>query len=244
MFKVKKSILMAEQQSFFEPQNEIKQKLSPNKNKHLIKISYQTWDEDSAKNGEYSDIGWESEDGIEMDLDEYDIENGETIVTKTVKFLIGEGATEFSSSSFDPRGWYMWADVKRDKYSGEWRLQNYHLYGYTNEEKKEIYDLMANRNIKKNVSNKIKESKEEYKNKLIEKAISSKFISEEIEFFKNKKIENHQELLNPDKSPLEDRPLPEPVNDKKDGYYNEEDDYEEKEDATKLTGYIKQALKT
>ena len=52
-----------------------------------IRISYETWDEDSVDVGETDDKGWENEEGVSMQPDQYDLEEGLTPVDLAVKFL-------------------------------------------------------------------------------------------------------------------------------------------------------------
>ena len=66
-----------------------------------IRISYETWDEDSVDAGETDDKGWENEEGVSMQPDQYDLEEGLTPVDLAVKFLTDNGPMEASSSHFN-----------------------------------------------------------------------------------------------------------------------------------------------
>lgn len=103
-----------------------------------IRISYETWDEDALDAGETDDKGWENEEGVDFTDD-----GDETAVDQAVDFLKKEGATEFSSSAYDPRGYYSTESGSdaMDPQTGETTVYSYHLTdGWTDEEKKAIYD--------------------------------------------------------------------------------------------------------
>lgn len=103
-----------------------------------ISISYETWDEESEDAGETDEKGWENEEGIEF-TDDAD----ETAVEQAIDFLKKEGATNFSASSFEPRGWYSTGSESddRDIQTGELTIYSYHLNGeWTDEEKEAIYN--------------------------------------------------------------------------------------------------------
>lgn len=103
-----------------------------------IRISYETWDEDSIDVGETNDRGWEDEAGVSMQPDQYDIEEGLTPVDLAVKFLTDNGPLQASSSSFDPRVWYThYGEMQTD---GTTTNRSFHLVGFSPEQLQEIYD--------------------------------------------------------------------------------------------------------
>ena len=57
-----------------------------------IRTSYSTYDEESLEAGDALEHGWEDEEGVEMDLDKWDIEDGITVAQKAAKFLKDQGA--------------------------------------------------------------------------------------------------------------------------------------------------------
>jgi hypothetical protein len=84
--------------------------------------------------------GWVDDEGVEMAPDEFDREDGKTAVDLAVAFLWTEGATEHSSSQFDPNGWY---DSGWDQNRAGDEIQNsYHLKGFLPEQLEEIYNKL------------------------------------------------------------------------------------------------------
>lgn len=106
-----------------------------------IRISYSTYTEDSIANGDTADHGWEDEEGVEMDLDEWDIEDGTTVAQKASKFLNDKGAIHPSSSHFHPGIWY--SDSNNDWRGDELVEYHYHLSGFTPEEEEDIFNEVA-----------------------------------------------------------------------------------------------------
>jgi len=114
----------------------------PEKPGKRIRISYSLYTEDSIEAGDAADHGWEDEEGVEMDPDEWDIEDGITAAQKATKFLNEKGAIHPSSSQFHPGIWY-------NSSSNDWNNDNelieysYHLSGFTPEEEQEIFNEVA-----------------------------------------------------------------------------------------------------
>jgi hypothetical protein len=105
-----------------------------------ITISYRVSDEESTELGDYKEQGWKDQEGVSMVPDEYDLEDGITAVDKAVDFLKDNGATEASSSHFNNHVWYSTTDADVDYGSGEETYYDYHLKGFSNEEKEEIFN--------------------------------------------------------------------------------------------------------
>jgi hypothetical protein len=92
--------------------------------------------------------GWIDEEGVDMEPDEYDREEGLSAVDKAVKFLEREGVTEASSSAFRPGVWYSTENSVTDYSTGEEEQRSYHLKGFTPDEEREIHrDLKRARRI-------------------------------------------------------------------------------------------------
>lgn len=141
---------------------------------HRICTTYEVIDEESAAEGDSKEHGWEDEAGVGMELDKFDTQEliedskdqltqlpepertqqfnklkSNLIVKQTVEFLNDKGANQFSSSSFDPHGWYIHygesTDSRESLETGEITNYGYHLKGYSDEELNQVYDLMHNR---------------------------------------------------------------------------------------------------
>jgi hypothetical protein len=83
--------------------------------------------------------GWIDEEGVDMEPDEYDREEGLTAVDKAVKFLEREGVMEASSSAFHPGVWYSTEYSVTDYSTGEEEQRSYHLKGFTPDEEREVH---------------------------------------------------------------------------------------------------------
>ena len=106
-----------------------------------IKTAYSTTTPESAEIGEHDDYGWEDEEGV--DFPDSDYESHEELIDDVVKWL-EKNVYYFSSSQFDPNGWYI-SETEPDYSSDEDTEYTYHLYNFTEEEEKEIYDKLKAR---------------------------------------------------------------------------------------------------
>lgn len=97
---------------------------------------------ESAEQGDYSDTGWIDEEGVDMNLDEYDREEGLTVAEKTAKWLFNEGASEGSSSHYHHGMWYSTEWSVNDYSTGEEEQRSFHLDGFTADEEEEIFRIM------------------------------------------------------------------------------------------------------
>ena len=104
-----------------------------------IRISYETWDEDSVDAGETDDKGWENEEGVSMQPDQYDLEEGLTPVDLAVKFLTDNGPMEASSSHFNSGVWYT-NYGEQDMQNGSRTNRSFQLVGFTPEQEEEIFN--------------------------------------------------------------------------------------------------------
>lgn len=107
-----------------------------------IRISYEQMTPESAEDGDTSDRGWIDEEGVEMDLDEWDFEDEITVAEKVAKYLQKEGATEPSSSGGGGGTWYSTGWDTIDYGTGTSECRSYHLVNFTEEEEDEIYNLL------------------------------------------------------------------------------------------------------
>lgn len=102
-----------------------------------VRISYEVITEESAREGDAAERGWENEDG-ELMID--DGEDREDLVDNTVRFLQDNGAMDASSSHFHPGVWYTTSDPDTDMRTGETTYRSYHLVEFTPEEEREIFN--------------------------------------------------------------------------------------------------------
>lgn len=110
-----------------------------------VRITFHAITPESAENSDWSDSGWIDEEGVSMEPDAYDIEDGVTAVDKAIKSICGEGATEASSSDFHAGIWYSETDGNQNYRTGETTFREFHPSGFTVEEQREIYEGIVNR---------------------------------------------------------------------------------------------------
>lgn len=114
-----------------------------------IVTTYEIITPESVENGDFSESGWYDEQGESMVPDEYDKEEGITVVDKAAEFLKNKCANEPSSSVFSPGIWYYTIDPEQNYLTGEDIYYSYHLKGFTEEEEFEIYKIMTDYEGKK-----------------------------------------------------------------------------------------------
>lgn len=110
--------------------------------KRLIKVTFTTITPGEEGEDYGEEHGWIDEVGSEIELDDYDREEGVTIADKAAKFLEDEGASEASSSHFHRGIWYSTSDDDVNYRTGEHTQRSYHLYGFTPAEEQEIFKLV------------------------------------------------------------------------------------------------------
>lgn len=110
-----------------------------------IRISYARTTPESSANGDTSETGWIDEDGVSMNPDDWDIEDGVRAVDKAVDFLRREGATQPSSSHFHPGVWYSTGYTVVDYTTNEDEERCFHLSGFDPKEEQEIFNEMRQR---------------------------------------------------------------------------------------------------
>ncbi len=115
------------------------------KNNRRITISFARTTPESAEQGDFSATGWVNEEGVDMEPDEWDVEEGLTAVDKAVKYLKKEGATYPSANFFYPDVWYSSASDVVDYHTGEEEERSYFLKGFDEDELEHVYTRMTQR---------------------------------------------------------------------------------------------------
>jgi len=112
-----------------------------------VTISFYTvcFGESGDCNDYTEDYGWENEDGIDCQPDEYDAEDGITAVEKAVEAITGNDCVYPSSSAFHPGVWYTSADGVTDYATGENTQYSYHLEGFSEEEQRTVFEKINRR---------------------------------------------------------------------------------------------------
>lgn len=107
-----------------------------------IKTTFETATPESIVDGDIVDSGWVDEEGYEIELDEYDLEEEKTHVDLAVEFLEYKGACHPSSSHFYKGCWYRTETIQDRDYfeKGEYTTYSFHLEGFTLEEEREVYE--------------------------------------------------------------------------------------------------------
>ena len=108
-----------------------------------IKITYQIVTPESAELGECDDSGWENEEGVCVDPDDWDIEEyGSThsaVIGLALK-IIGNGVEGSDYPNCYPgHTWYTESDGDMDYTDGSVKTLSYHLEGFTKQEEIDIY---------------------------------------------------------------------------------------------------------
>lgn len=106
---------------------------------HKIVSYYETWSEEDVEIGETNERG--DLDVEILELDEYDRDEGLTMVDKAVEYLTNAYAYEASSSHFHPGIWYT-AYGDSDYRTGEVQNESYHLKGFSEAEEAAIFEEM------------------------------------------------------------------------------------------------------
>lgn len=107
-----------------------------------ILITFAQTTPESAEQGDHSDSGWIDQDGVVMEPDEFDYEEGLGPADLAAKYLKREGATEASASFFHPGVWYSTGWNTVDYSTGTEEERNYHLKDFTEEEERQVWNLL------------------------------------------------------------------------------------------------------
>jgi hypothetical protein len=102
-----------------------------------IRISYSITTPESAEQGDYAEHGWEDEEGVSMEPDEFDRDDGKTALELTLEFFNKKGISEASSSHFHEGIWY--TSQEHDYHTGEDKEYNYHLVNFSPEEEEMVW---------------------------------------------------------------------------------------------------------
>jgi hypothetical protein len=109
-----------------------------------FKITYEIITPESAKQGDFEDQGWIDEEGIDLTPDEFDIEDGLTVVDKAVRYLKSETGAEGMEASCYPvekmtkHGWFTSYSYSVDYQTGAIENRSFHPIGFTAGEIREI----------------------------------------------------------------------------------------------------------
>lgn len=114
-----------------------------------IRTSYEVVTYESAEEGDAEERGWEDEEGVVMEPDEFDQEEGITAVDKAVEFLSGKGVIEASSYPWAPGDWFISED-EVDYKTGDRTQYHFFLDNFTPEEEREIArQVLGDRYVRK-----------------------------------------------------------------------------------------------
>lgn len=102
-----------------------------------LRISYAVWKPEDIEAGEASEIGWEDEDGIAVELDADEEARGMTLVDKTVEILQDAGAVYPAEGAKHP--WYS-TELETDdpRHRRATTVFSYFLVGYSPEQEREV----------------------------------------------------------------------------------------------------------
>lgn len=121
----------------------------------VITTTYAISTEESAEQGDYAETGWDDEEGESMVPDEYDIEEGITLIDKAVDYMENtKYTTEPASSSFHKGIYYTSTDPNINYTTGEETYYSCHLEGFTEDEEELIFMKMKDKdNYYKEIEN-------------------------------------------------------------------------------------------
>lgn len=103
------------------------------------KITLHGQDEEGGDPDYEEEHGWEDEEGQDVEVDEFDREDGLDVADVAAKWLLDKGANyEASSSHFHPGIWYS-AQPVGDFGEASETTYSFHLEGFTPEEEEKIF---------------------------------------------------------------------------------------------------------
>ena len=114
-------------------QSGLRQRSNPEKEQPCIRVGFATVTSESAAQGDYAQSGL---------LREVCFTRNKNLVREVVDFLEKEGGNEFSSSDYDPHGWYMTGWYLPSQYADDERQESFALEGFTDAEKRKIYQCL------------------------------------------------------------------------------------------------------
>lgn len=104
-----------------------------------ILITYESYTPGEFEGDEDVEHGWEDEEGVSVEPDKWDREEGLTAVDKAVEFLDERGAIHASSSHFHPGMWYSTEHQIEDHGTGELKQYSFHLKGFSEDEERAVF---------------------------------------------------------------------------------------------------------
>jgi len=126
-----------------DPEKSLKNFVSSMPDRHpRITITFSQITPESAEQGDHSDSGWIDEEGVPMEPDNFDYEEGLGVADLAAKYLQREGATEASASFFHPGVWYSTGYQTIDYGTGTEEERNYHLKDFTEDEERQVWNLL------------------------------------------------------------------------------------------------------
>jgi hypothetical protein len=105
-----------------------------------IRISYETWTPEDVEAGDTDDRGWIDEEGVLFIDGDADL----SAVCQAIQFLRHAGAIHASATCFHPGVWYS-TEPDNDIHTGSETIKSYHLDGWTDDEQREIFNAITNR---------------------------------------------------------------------------------------------------
>jgi hypothetical protein len=108
-----------------------------------IRISYDIVTPESAKIGDFAENGWEEEEGICIDPDQYDVEECGSELAAVVALAANTIGNDVEASDYPAccpgHTWYAEIDGTPDYSDGSVKRLSYHLDGFSEEEEMAIY---------------------------------------------------------------------------------------------------------
>ena len=108
-----------------------------------IKTTFSTikWGDTGNPDDYEEEHGYEDEQGQEMEVDEFDREDGKDVADIAARWLWDHGVIEASSTEFHPGIWYTSAE-DTNATTGETTTRSFHLEGFTPEEEQKIFKTL------------------------------------------------------------------------------------------------------
>src|SRR5690606_21898217 len=111
-----------------------------------LKIAFERCTPEAIEEGGAAERGWIGEEGISMDPDEFDLEEGPAAVVWAAQCPHAAGAEPSASHGWHQGLWYTDRDAEQDPHTGEYTLQSYHPAGFTDEEQAQLVERVRELN--------------------------------------------------------------------------------------------------
>lgn len=121
------------------------QHLNDLKNKYITTSYSKITPDEEYINIKDEENGWVDEEGESMLPDEYDIEEGVTVIDNAYKFLKKNYAIEASSSGVWSSGVWYYTDADTDFLTGSETTYSFHLNGFTEQEEEAIFNMFKDK---------------------------------------------------------------------------------------------------